>query len=233
MMRVVIADDEPLARSRLRVLLADHADVEVIAEAEAADGALAAIRAERPDVVLLDIQMPGLSGVDLARHLHVTPMPFIVFVTAHAQYAVDAFALGAVDYLLKPVDEARLAASLARARSALASRERPAAFVDRLAVTVGKRTIFLRTTQVDWIEADGNYVRLHVGQHAYVVRLTLGELEQQLDRRAFARIHRSYAVRLDFLKELETTAPGQYRAILANGAALPVSTSYRSRLPRL
>ncbi|HEV8234019.1 MAG TPA: LytTR family DNA-binding domain-containing protein [Gemmatimonadaceae bacterium] len=232
MIRVVIADDEPLARSRLRALLADHADIEVVAEAEAGDGVLAAIRAERPEVVFLDIQMPGRSGVELARQLHVTPMPFIVFVTAHAHYAVDAFELGAVDYLLKPVDEARLAASLARARSVLALRESPAAFVDRLAVTVGKRTIFLRATQVDWIEADGNYVRLHVGPHSYLLRLTLGELEQQLDRRTFARIHRSYAVRLDFLNELQMTAPGQYRAILASGTALPVSTRYRSRLPR-
>jgi two-component system LytT family response regulator len=106
------------------------------------------------------------------------------------------------------------------------------ACIDRLAVTVGKRTIFLRATQVDWIEADGNYVRLHVGTDSYLLRSTLGELELQLDRRAFIRIHRSFAVRLDFLRELQTTAPGEYRAILASGVALPVSTRYRSRLPR-
>jgi two-component system, LytTR family, response regulator len=173
MLRVVLADDEDLARSRLRGLLADHADVEIVAEAQDAEAALRAIRATKPDVALLDIQMPGFTGIELAERLHVTPAPFIVFVTAHPDHAVRAFEAGAVDYLLKPFDEERLATSLARARAAVAARQAltgggrgtpPIAYLDRVAVTIGKRTIFVRTAVVDWLAASGNYVRLHVGR---------------------------------------------------------------------
>jgi two-component system, LytTR family, response regulator len=241
MLRVVIADDEPLARSRLRSLLADHSDVEVTAEAPDAQAAHTAIRTTKPDVAFLDIQMPGISGMELADKLHVTPMPFIVFVTAHASHAVAAFEAGAVDYLLKPYDEERLATSLTRARSAVAARQAlstplsgalPIAYLDRVAVTIGKRTIFVRTAAIDWLEASGNYVRLHVGRDVYLLRSAMGALESQLDPRVFVRIHRSYGVRLDFVRELRTLAPGEYRAVLANGLELPVSQRYRARLPR-
>jgi two-component system LytT family response regulator len=241
MLRVVIADDEPLARSRLRALLADHADVDIVAEAEDAEAALNAIRATKPNVAFLDIQMPGFSGIELAGRLHVTPMPFIVFVTAHSAYAVQAFETGAVDYLLKPFDEARLARSLTRARAAVTARETlaggpggalPVAYLDRVAVTIGKRTVFVRTAEVDWLEASGNYVRLHVGREVYLLRSGLGALEEQLDPRVFVRIHRSYTVRLDFVKELRMVRPGEYRAILANGNEVPVSHRCRDRLPR-
>jgi two-component system LytT family response regulator len=241
MLRVVLADDEPLALKRLRKLLGDHADVEVAAEAEDAESALAAIRDTRPDVVFLDIQMPGFTGVELAGRLHLTPQPFVVFVTAYADHAVEAFETGAVDYLLKPYDEGRLATSLARARNAIAARQAlanpgasqlPVAYLDRVAVSIGPRTIFVRTASVDWLEASGNYVRLHVGRDVYLLRSGIGALETQLDPRAFVRIHRSYAVRLDFIKELRTLGPGEYRALLANGLELPVSQRYRSRLPR-
>jgi two-component system LytT family response regulator len=241
MLRVVIADDEPLARSRLRALLADHADVLIVAEMEDAEAALNAIRATKPDVAFLDIQMPGFSGIELAARLHVTPMPFIVFVTAHPDYAVQAFETGAVDYLLKPFDEGRLATSLKRARTAVTSRQGlgggqggalPVAYLDRVAVTIGKRTVFVRTAEVDWIEASGNYVRLYVGREVYLLRSGLGALEEQLDPRVFVRIHRSYTVRLDCVKELRTVGPGEYRVVLANGRELPVSQRYRDRLPR-
>jgi two-component system, LytTR family, response regulator len=241
MLRVVLADDEPLALSRLRRLLSDHADVEIVAEAEDAETALAAIRGTRPDVAFLDVQMPGFSGIELAGRLHLTPQPFVVFVTAHADHAVEAFETGAVDYLLKPFDEARLATSLNRARSALAARQAlaggspaslPVAYLDRVAVTIGSRTIFVRTDAVDWIEASANYVRLHVGRDIYLLRSGIGALESQLDPRGFARIHRSYMVRIDFVKELRTLGPGEYRALLANGLQLPVSQRYRNRLPR-
>jgi len=241
MLRAVLADDEPLALQRLRRLLADHADVEIVAEAEDAEAALAAIRDTRPDVVFLDIQMPGFTGIELAGRLHLTPQPFIVFVTAHADHAVSAFDAGATDYLLKPFDEARLATALSRARSAIAARQvlaggsgpgLPVAYLDRVAVTIGARTIFVRTAAVDWLEASGNYVRLHAGRDVYLLRSGIGALESQLDPRVFVRIHRSYAVRLDFVKELRTLGPGEYRVLLANGQELPVSQRYRSRLPR-
>jgi two-component system, LytTR family, response regulator len=241
MLRVVIADDEPLARRRLRALLADHADVVIVAETEDAEAALNAVRATKPDVAFLDIQMPGFSGIELAGRLHVTPTPFIVFVTAHPDYAVQAFETGAVDYLLKPFDEARLATSLKRARAAVATRQAlaggpggalPVAYLDRVAVTIGKRTVFVRTAEVDWIEASGNYVRLHVGREVYLLRSGLGALEEQLDPRVFVRIHRSYTVRLDFVKELRTLGAGEHRAVLADGHELPVSQRYRHRLPR-
>jgi two-component system LytT family response regulator len=236
-LRVVIADDEPLARSRLRALLADHADVVIAAEAEDADSALQAIRSERPDLVLLDVEMPGEGGVALARRLHLTPAPLIVFVTAYSDHAVDAFETGAVDYLLKPFDEARLATALARVRAALAARRALAggpapAYLERVAVTLGKRTLFVATASVDWFAASANYVELHVGSEVHLLRTTLSALEAQLDPRVFVRIHRSYAVRLDAVKELRSLGAGEYRAILADGVELPVSQRYRDRLPR-
>jgi two-component system, LytTR family, response regulator len=234
-LRVVIADDEPLARSRLRALLADHADVIVEAEAEDSAAALQAIRTLKPDLVLLDIEMPGGGGVELARRLHVTPAPFVVFVTAHAEHAVEAFAAGAVDYLLKPFDEPRLATSLARAREALAGRRALAGttgHLERVAVSLGKRTLFVATAAIDWLAASGNYVELHVGGEVHLMRGTLGALELQLDPRVFVRVHRSYVVRLDAVKELRSLGAGEQRIVLADGMELPVSPRYRDRLPR-
>lgn len=236
-LRVVIADDEPLARVRLRALLADHADVQIVAEAEDAAAALQEIRAHKPDLALLDIELPGFSGVELARRLHVTPAPLVVFVTAHADHAVQAFEAGAADYLLKPFDEARLATALARVRASLAARRALAgsaapAHLERVAVTLGKRTIFVATDTIDWLAASGNYVELHVGSEVYLLRSTLAALEEQLDPRVFVRIHRSYAVRLDGVKELRSVGPGEHRAVLEGGVELPVSPRYRDRLPR-
>lgn len=236
-LRVVIADDEPLARSRLRALLADHADVVIAAEAEDAVAALQAIRDERPELVLLDVEMPGCDGVTLARRLHLTPAPLVVFVTAHADHAVDAFEAGAVDYLLKPFDEARLAATLARVRTALAARRALAGdtrpdYLERVAVTLGKRTLFIPTASVDWLAASGNYVELHVGSEVHLLRTPLASLEAQLDPRMFVRIHRSYVVRLDAVKELRSVGAGEHRVVLAGGAELPVSPRHRDRLPR-
>ena len=239
MLRLIIADDEPLALKRLRTLLANHADVIIVAEAHDAEAAGNAVRALKPDVIFLDIQMPGFSGIELAGRLHVTPVPFIVFVTAHSDYAVEAFEAGAVDYLLKPFDEARLAACLARTRAAVAARNAlvrspggapTQAYLERLAVTIGRRTLFVRTCNVDWFEASGNYVRLYVEREVYLLRSGFGTLEAQLDPRVFVRIHRSYIVRLDFVRELRMIQPGEYRVVLLNSRELPVSQPYRDRL---
>jgi two-component system LytT family response regulator len=180
--------------------------------------------------------MPGQGGVTLARRLHLTPAPLIVFVTAHADHAVDAFETGAIDYLLKPFDEARMATALGHVRTALAARralagEAATTWLERVAVTLGKRTIFVATASIDWLAASANYVELHVGPEVHLLRTTLSALEAQLDPRVFVRIHRSYAVRLDAVKELRSAGAGEYRVLLAGGVELPVSQRYRDRLP--
>lgn len=247
-MRVVLVDDEPLALRRLRAMLGDHADVEIVAECADATLAIDAVRTAKPDVVFLDVQMPEIDGFQLLEELEDTPPPVLIFVTAHAEHAVRAFDADAADYLLKPFDRARLGKALDRARSALSSgregtfgedlREVLATlrgrskYLDRIAVPIGRRTIFVRTVTVDWIEADGNYLHLHVGRQQYVIRSGLGILEGQLDPAQFARVHRSAIVNLDRVQELRTVAPGEYRIVLADGTELAVSRGYRDRLPR-
>jgi DNA-binding LytR/AlgR family response regulator len=247
-MRVVLVDDEPLALRRLRAMLAKHEDVEVLAECEDAAVAIEAMRTTKPDVVFLDIQMPEVDGFQLLEALSVAPAPVLIFVTAHAEHAVRAFDADAADYLLKPFDQTRLSRALDRARTAL-SVDRGAAigndlrevlaslrgrskYLERVAVQIGRRTIFVKSASIDWIEADGNYLHLHVGRQQYVIRSGLGILESQLDPAQFARVHRSAIVNLDRVQELRTVAPGEYRVVLTDGTDLSVSRGYRDRLPR-
>lgn len=259
-LRCVIVDDEPLARRRLRAMLAVQADVEVVAEAEDAVAARRAIAESRPDVVFLDVEMPGGDGFDVletARAAGAKWAPFVVFVTAFANHAVRAFDADAVDYLLKPYDDARLMRSLARAREAVAARGVPAlasevrtlldalkrdasspratsasrdSWLRRIAVTVGTRTVFAKLEDVDWIEASDNYVCLHAGGKHYVVRTTLAALEAQLDPSAFVRVHRSAIVQIDRVREIRTTAQGDARAVMADGKEVAISARYRERL---
>jgi two-component system LytT family response regulator len=257
-LRCLLVDDEPLARDRLRAMLGAHADVEVLGECEDAAAAVAAIRALRPDVVFLDVQMPGADGFDVIDAAQVTPAPFVVFATAHARHAVRAFDAGAGDYLLKPYDDGRLSRALRRAREALAARgarglaeevrslvealgaedvrvPAPAVaasprYLQRLAVTVGPRTRLVRVPEIDWVEASGNYVALHVGAQQYLVRLALTALEQRLDPAAFARIHRSALVQIDRVRELRAVGNGDYKVVLADGTVLPMTQRYRERL---
>jgi two-component system LytT family response regulator len=247
-MRVVLVDDEPLALRRLRSMLTDHDDVEIVAECEDASVAVDAVRTAKPDVVFLDVRMPEVDGFQLLKELKATPPPVLIFVTAHAEHAVRAFDADAADYLLKPFDRARLAKALDRARGALAvgrdgalgddlrevlaSLRGRSKYLDRIAVPIGRRTIFVKTATVDWIEADGNYLHLHVGRQRYVIRSGLGILEGQLDPAQFARVHRSAIVNLDRVQELRTVAPGEYRIVLTDGTELAVSRGYRDRLPR-
>jgi two-component system LytT family response regulator len=247
-MRVVLVDDEPLALRRLRTMLSEHSDVEIVAECEDAGAALNAVRRERPNVVFLDVQMPEVNGFQMLGALDVTPAPFIVFVTAYAEHAVRAFDADAVDYVLKPFDRARLGRSLDRARAALAAATSEVAgpevrelvrtlrgappYVTRLTATVGRRTFFVKTEDIDWIRADRNYLELHVGPHQYLVRSSIGGLEQQLDPQRFTRIHRSMIVNVDRVRELRMVAPGDYHVLLADGTELPVSAAYRDRLRR-
>ena len=228
-MRVLLVDDEPLARQRLRQMLADHADVAIVGEAEHVEQALELIRAERPDLLLLDVRMPGADGFALVEGLHLTPRPYIIFVTAHAEHALDAFDAEAVDYLLKPFDEERLARALERARSALATRG-GLRYLERFAVTAGRMTRYVPAQEVDWIEGCGNYARLHVGKAAHLVRTTLAALERELDPSCFARVHRSAIVALDRVRELHSLGGGEYRVRLTDGTQVPVSQRYRENL---
>lgn len=228
--RVLLVDDEPLARQRLRQMLSDHADIAVAGEAEHVEEARQLIRSERPDLLFLDIRMPGADGFSLLEGLHLTPMPYVVFVTAYAEHAVEAFDVEAVDYLLKPFDEERLARALERARAELARRG-PARHLERFAVTAGQLTRYVAARDVDWIEGYGNYARLHVGKGTHLVRATLTALERELDPEQFTRVHRSVIIALDRVRELRSLGGGEYRIVLQDGTQVPMSQRYRDRLP--
>ncbi len=228
-MRALIVDDEPLARQRLRTMLADHPDVDILGESETAEEALRAIRGLKPDLVFLDVQMPGLDGFHVLDTMNVTPAPFVVFVTGQAEHAVRAFDRAAGDYLLKPYDDGRLAKAVGRARAALQQR---GGYLERIAVTLGKRTVFVETGAIDWIEARDNYACLHVGQQQHLVRETLTTLEATLDPKHFVRIHRSAMVRFERIKEVRNLGLGDHAVVLQDGTELPIGQKYRDRLPR-
>jgi len=260
-LRTLIVEDEPLARDRLRLMLGDHADVEIVGEcADAPDGVRTALEV-RPDVLLLDIRLPGADGFAVLDGLRsLEPPPFVVFITAFADHAVRAFDENAVDYLLKPYNAARLARSIERARRAIAGRTSDALvaevkaltkvleagaraesvsagspevaerYPDRFPVTVGRRVVFVAISDVEWIEADRNYVCLHTAKKSHVLRSKLADMERQLDPNTFVRVHRSAIVRRDLVRELEPLANGGARVTMASGAVVPVAAAYRDRL---
>jgi two-component system LytT family response regulator len=251
MMKVAVVDDEPLARRRLRAMLAEQSDIEVVAEYEDPGDAMKSLADSDADVLFLDIQMPELDGFQMLERLGSRPPPFVIFVTAHAEHAVRAFDADATDYLLKPYDRERLERSLDRARAALAAtdtsnggvlgtqvrqlvdqlKER-SVYLDRVAVTMGRRTYFISTRAIDWVQADRNYLRLHVGTKCHLIRSTISGIESRLDPTQFARVHRSFIVRIDHVKELRALVSGEYRVVLVDGTELPMSPQYRDRLPR-
>jgi two-component system LytT family response regulator len=253
-MRVVLVDDEPLARLKLRQLLAAEADVVIAGECESGRAALDLLASDTPDLVLLDVQMPGISGIDVAAALPRGAAPRVVFVTAYDEYAVHAFELHAVDYLLKPVRAERLADALARVRAAVdggdddpgarlaAALEALRAGEAALARTLGRRgdhievlqvegrdrAIFLRVEEIDWIEGAANYVRLHAGKARYLHRATLHELEARLDPARFVRVHRSAIVNLARVREKAAWGSGDHLLRLADGTTLRLSRTYRA-----
>jgi two-component system LytT family response regulator len=247
--RTLIVDDEPLARERLRRLLDDQPDVEVIGECQDGNEALETIRRQRPDLVFLDVQMPELDGFGLLQALGSESLPALIFVTAHDRFALRAFEVHALDYLLKPFDTERFEAALARARQWLARGrtgdldQRLAALLadlrdapkplDRLAVKSGGRVVLVRIEEVDWIEAADNYVNLHVGTVSHLLRETMNSLEQRLPASQFLRISRSTMVQLDRIRELQPLFHGEYAVILRDGTRLTLSRSYRDKLDRL
>ncbi|HEU0012879.1 MAG TPA: LytTR family DNA-binding domain-containing protein [Longimicrobium sp.] len=247
-LRVLVVDDEPLARQRLRALLEQAEGVEIAGECADGEDAVEAILRLEPDVVFLDVQMPELTGLEVIEAVGEERMPVVVFVTAYDEHALRAFEAGAADYLLKPFPNHRFEAALERARAratwraderagdlraVLAAAAGPGAYRERLVSRVGARIIFIPTAEVDWINQEANYARLHVGPRTYLVRDTMGQLEAKLDPARFLRIHRSTIVALRFLKEVESQPRGGYVCVLADGTRLPCSRRFRDRVDDL
>jgi two-component system LytT family response regulator len=244
--RVVIADDEPLGRARLRMLLAEEPWIEVIAECPDGPSTVAAIEKLRPELVFLDIQMPGGSGFDVIEAIGPGRMPFVIFVTAFDKYALRAFDVHALDYLLKPFDRDRFRDALTRARERIERHSnddlerRLLALVndlkpdpqplERFVIKSGGRVFFLRAEDIEWIEAAGNYVKLHVGGETHVFRETMNSLEARLNTRMFFRIHRSHIVNIERVRELQPWFNGEYVVFLTSGARLTLSRGYREKL---
>jgi len=232
-LRALVVDDEPLARERLRDLLVADAEVEVVGLCADGVEAVAAIRSLAPDLVFLDVQMPESGGFDVVAEVGVERMPVFVFVTAYDDYALRAFEAHALDYLLKPFDEARFRGALARAKAHVrATRGSRPRLLDRLIVKTGGRYVFVKAEEIDWVEAQGNYVRLHVGEASYLLRDSIGKLEVRLDPDRFLRIHRSTIVNLDRVREITPLFHGEYAVVLADGTRLTLSRGYRDRLSR-
>ncbi len=247
--RVLIVDDEPLARERVRQLLGQEPDVDVVGECGDGAEALAVIRRDKPDLVFLDVQMPELDGFGLIAKLEPAELPAIIFVTAYDQFALKAFEVHALDYLLKPFDRERFTQALQRARdwirrqdtgdlrgrltALIADLQSPAKLTDRLAVKSGGRVVLLKIEEIDWVEAADNYVNLHVGKESHLLRETMNALAGRLPPERFMRISRSTIVNVDRIKELQPMFHGEYTVILHDGARLSLSRGYRDKLNRL
>jgi two-component system LytT family response regulator len=250
--RTLVADDEPIARARVVSLLRGEEDIDLVGECATGSEARAVIERGNLDLLFLDIQMPEVSGMELARVVQAHGTPAVVFVTAYDQYALGAFEVHALDYLLKPFSADRFRAALGHAREHLAARrpqppaslqpaapgiaaasprdEPPAVRRNRLMIKSGGRIHFVRTSDIDWCEAAGNYVRLHVAQSEYLVRDTMAHIESQLDPLQFMRIHRSTIVNIDRIQEMQSSFNGEYVILLRNAARLTLSRGYRDAI---
>jgi two-component system LytT family response regulator len=244
--RVLVVDDEPLAREKIRGMAADDAELRVVGECSNGAEAIEAIQTLRPDLILLDVQMPEVGGFAVLEALKDEGLPPVIFITAYDHYAVRAFEFHALDYLLKPFDRERFRAAIDRAKRQIRRendgpldarilalleqmREQPR-YTERLVVKTGGRVFFLNADEIDWIEAEGNYVSIHAGKKAYLLRETISGIESQLDPRHFVRIHRSAVVNINRIKELQPWSHGEYHVILHDGTQLTLSRSYRDNL---
>ena len=265
-LRAIVVDDEPLARRGLRLRLEAIPDIEVIAECGNGREALGRIREMKPEVVFVDIQMPGINGLQLVQQLPVEELPQIVFVTAYDQYAVEAFEVSAVDYVLKPIEEQRLALAIERVREKLAradiasqreqlleavadlTHESPEAleqklaagdfqselggsqYPEKIAIKDSGKITLVPAQEIDWIDAAGDYMCVHANGETHVMRITMKELEQQLDPKVFQRIHRSTIVNLSRVREICAHINGEYHLVLNNGERLKMSRSYKTKV---
>ena len=244
--RVLVVDDEPLAREKIRGMAADDAELRVVGECSNGAEAIDAIQSLRPDLILLDVQMPEVGGFAVLEALKDEGLPPVIFITAYDHYAVRAFEFHALDYLLKPFDRERFRAAIDRAKRQIRRenggaldarilalleqmREQPR-YTERLVVKTGGRVFFLNADEIDWVEAEGNYVSIHAGKKAYLLRETISGIEGQLDPRHFVRIHRSAVVNINRIKELQPWSHGEYHVILHDGTQLTLSRSFRDNL---
>jgi two-component system, LytTR family, response regulator len=247
-MNVLIIDDEPLAREGIRSLLSHESDIHIAGECSSGREALKEILEKKPSLIFLDIQMPEMNGFDVLAQLDEEKLPYVIFVTAYDQYALRAFEVYALDYLLKPIDEERFTRTLQRARAQIEHRlnsdlneglraliqqfasntsEGVSNYLERMMIKTDGRVFFLVTDEIDWIEAQGNYVMLHVGKESYLLRDAISKVEVQLNPRKFLRIHRSTIVNIDRVKELQSLFHGDYRVLLKDGTKLLLSRRYR------
>lgn len=254
--RILIVDDEPTARRGVRMLLERQCGVEVVGEAGDGETAIDMIRDLQPSIVFLDIQMPGCNGFDVMRAFSREERPVVVFVTAFDAHAVEAFAINAVDYLLKPFDDERFFSALETARHVWATRStaglnakvdaviarleetenapvEESRYDDRIPVKSSGEIYFLRSAEIDWIEAEGDYMKFHVGEQTHLMRETMSRLEARLDPRHFVRIHRSTMVNLDQVRKLSPSFVGEYTVVLRDGTKLKLSRGYQDRFKSL
>jgi two-component system, LytTR family, response regulator len=244
--RAIIAEDEPIARQAIAGM-ASACDIDVLAECRDGAQAIECLRACRADVLFLDVQMPGIDGFGVLQGMPHEVLPAVIFTTAYDQYAVKAFEHNAVDYLLKPFDEERFCKAVDRAKLQIANRSTHAASIGRLAGEIQQarqtqpgpqrlivrskgRVELLKVDEIDWIEADHNYLRIHVGKEVHMLRQSIGEFEGRFCPDTFLRIHRSLIVNVDRIRSLEACGYGEYLVVLQNGKNLPLSRSYRERL---
>lgn len=248
-MKVLIVDDEPLARRGVRVCLQKATDAEVVGECASGQEALRDIARLRPDLVFLDIQMPGMSGLEVARQLDASIAPLIIFLTAYDEFALNAFAVHAIDYVLKPIHDGRFAEVLQAARQRFQDKQARTmmagikrllgdkvdsattlGYIDRIAAKTGNKTVYIPVDQIDWIEAAGDYVALHVGSRTHLVRETLDRLERQMNPFHFLRIHRSTIVARKQIRQLRTLPSRDASVVLVDGTELRASRRYRARI---
>ncbi len=251
LIRAIIVDDEELGRDRIQTLLEHQPDVEIVGVCADGPSAVEAIERLQPDLVFLDVQMPGMDGFEVIEQLDPEHLPAVVFVTAHDGHALRAFEIHALDFLLKPFDQTRFEKALDRARAQVAKGSAPAAAIDsriaslleelrderryseRLIVKSSGRVFFIRTDEIDWVEASGNYVKIHAKADAHLLRESMKNMEAKLDPKVFVRIHRSAIVNIDRIKELEPWFHGEYIVIMRDGTRLTASRVFSDRLSSL
>jgi len=247
--RALIVDDERLARGRVREMLRTDGEIEIAGEAANGPEAVEAVRQTCPDLMFLDVQMPGMDGFEVLHALSDGRLPLIVFITAYDQYALRAFEACAVDYILKPFDRARFERTIEQAKARirqergvdltgrlielLKTLKQPQSYPERMAIKEGGRIVYVKTGSIEWVEADGNYVRIHAGKTSYHLLGSIGSLEAQFDPKKFRRIHRATIVNVDCIRELQPWFNGCYRVILNSGVELSLSRGYREKQSEL
>src|SRR6266704_2173433 len=247
--RALIVDDERLARRRVREMLQSDRDIEVVGERANGPEAVMAVRESNPDLMFLDVQMPGMDGFEVLNALRDERLPMVVFITAYDQYALRAFEACAVDYILKPFDRTRFERAVQQAKGRIRQerqtdlahhlltllenmKQRPD-YPERMAIKDNGRIVYVKTESIEWVEAEGNYVRIHAGKDSYLQLGAIGGLEAQLDPKKFRRIHRGTIVNIDCIRELQPWFNGCYRVILHSGVELSLSRGYRGKQSEL